>query len=188
MKIVLASSSPRRRELLTMMGLSFDVIPADVDETVDSGMPPEEVVAFLSEKKAIYVRDNIDKEAIIIGADTVVAIDGLILGKPSNDAEAFEMLSRLQNRQHVVYTGVTVISPYLKQTFIESAKVFMCKISDKEIYDYIATGEPHDKAGAYAIQDRGAVFIERIDGDFYTVMGLPVSKLYQNFFKMTNFN
>lgn len=174
MKIILASGSPRRRELLTLIGYEFEVIPADVDETADPRLTPGELVAALSEKKALAIRDD---TALVIGADTVVAIDGLILGKPQDDRDAFDMLSRLQGRDHVVYTGVTVVSPGFCETFVERTKVFMRSLSDPEIWEYIATGEPRDKAGAYGIQERGAVLIERVEGDYFTVVGLPLCRL-----------
>ena len=181
MKMILASGSPRRRELLAMAGFDFEVIPADVDETADPALAPGELVAVLSEKKAAHVASIINEAAVIVGADTVVAIDGLILGKPKDETDAFNMLSRLQGRWHVVYTGVTVIfpsSPSSSKTFVENTRVFMRILSDEEIRSYIATGEPMDKAGAYGIQERGAVLIERIEGDYFTVVGLPLCRLY----------
>ena len=178
MKIILASGSPRRRELLAMAGYTFEVIPADVDETADPALSPAELVAMLAEKKASAITiDNSASNAIIIGSDTVVAIDNLILGKPKDDADAFAMLSRLQGRAHTVYTGVTVITPAGRRTFVESTKVFMRALTDEEINDYIQTGEPRDKAGAYGIQERGAVLIERVEGDYFTVVGLPLCRL-----------
>jgi len=177
MKMILASGSPRRRALLAMAGFSFEVVPADVDETADPAFSPEQLVAALSEKKALHIRDE---DAIIIGADTVVAIDGLILGKPKNEDDAFNMLSRLQGRPHTVFTGVTVVSSALegkRRTFVESTKVFMRSLTEKEIRSYMATGEPFDKAGAYGIQGRGAILIDKIEGDYFTVVGLPLCKL-----------
>ena len=178
MKIILASASPRRRELLDLAGIKFDIMPADVDENADPSLSPEQLVAFLSEKKARHVYDSLTgHDVIVIGADTVVAIDGLILGKPKNDAGAFDMLSRLQGRTHMVFTGITLISENKIKTFAESTKVFMRALTDKEIHDYIATGEPSDKAGSYGIQGRGALLVERIEGDFFSVMGLPLCRL-----------
>lgn len=196
MRLILASGSPRRRELLAMAGFDFEVVPADVDETPEPGMPPEKLVAVLSEKKACAIKDmiiakgskvegskvensKIEENTIIIGADTVVAIDGLILGKPENEEDAFDMLTRLQGRMHIVYTGVTVLSAFssIKDTFVESTKVYMTKLTDKDIRSYIATGEPLDKAGAYGIQERGAVLVERVEGDYFTVVGLPLCRL-----------
>ena len=180
MKIILASGSPRRRELLDMIGVSFEVIPADVDETADPALLPDQLVAHLAEKKALHVRDKIKgQDAVVIGADTVVAIDGFILGKPKNEADAFDMLSRLQGSTHTVFTGVTVASCKEEKykTFVESTKVFMRALTEEEIRGYMATGEPFDKAGAYGIQEKGAVLIERVEGDYFTVVGLPLCRL-----------
>ena len=181
MKIILASSSPRRRELLAMAGFTFDVIPADIDESASPNTPPDELVAFLSEKKAMHIwhtrHTHQNANNIIIGADTIVAIDGLILGKPSDEADAFLMLKRLQGRAHTVYTGVTVVAKGKADTFVEHTKVYMRSLTDKEIHDYIQTGEGVDKAGAYGIQERGAVLIERVEGDYFTVVGLPLCRL-----------
>ena len=178
MRIVLASGSPRRRELLDMAGFIFEVMPADVDETADPDLSPEQLVAHLAEKKALYIRDVLQsKDVVIIGADTVVAIDDLILGKPKDEDDAFDMLSRLQGRDHMVFTGVTVASHEKCETFVESTKVFMRALDEQEIREYMATGEPFDKAGAYGIQERGAVLIERVEGDYFTVIGLPICRL-----------
>jgi len=180
MKIILASGSPRRRELLDMIGIAFEVIPADVDETADPALLPEQLVAHLAEKKALHVRDMFKgQHAVVIGADTVVAIDGFILGKPKDEDDAFDMLSRLQGRSHKVFTGVTVASCAKEtyKTFVESTQVFMRTLTETEICDYMATGEPFDKAGAYGIQEKGAVLIERVEGDYFTVVGLPLCRL-----------
>lgn len=178
MKIILASGSPRRRELLAMAGYTFEVIPANVDETAPPGITPSQLVADLSLKKALHMQ-NLHPEDLIIGADTVVAIDGLILGKPKDANDAFLMLSRLQGRAHTVFTGVAVVSPKGQQTFVEETKVFMRTLSDTDIREYLATGEPFDKAGSYGIQERGAVLIERVEGDYFTVVGLPLCRLNQ---------
>ena len=178
MRIILASGSPRRRELLAMAGFSFEVLPSDVDETADPKLPADELVALLSERKALHLNDMLkDDSTVIIAADTVVAIDGLILGKPADEDDAFNKLSRLQGRPHMVFTGVTLLSRKRHETFVESSKVFMRKLNEKEIRDYIATGEPADKAGAYAIQGLGSMLIEKLEGDFYTIVGLPLCRL-----------
>ncbi|MCL2421100.1 MAG: Maf family protein [Defluviitaleaceae bacterium] len=179
-KIILASGSPRRRELLAMVGFDFEVMPADVDETVDPGIPPNKLVVNLAIKKALHVRNKLKGDnAVVIGADTVVAIDDLILGKPKDEADAFDMLSRLQGRAHTVYTGVAVASCVEDKmtTFVESTEVFMRPLGEKEIRWYMSTGEPFDKAGAYGIQEKGAVLIERVEGDYFTVVGLPLCRL-----------
>jgi len=187
MNIILASGSPRRRELLDMAGFSFEIIPADVDETADPALSPDQLVAHLSEKKAFHTRDMLKRQkaqnkhdaAVVIGADTVVAIDDLILGKPKDEDDAFDMLSRLQGRAHTVFTGVTVTACKADKTltFVESTKVFMRTLTESEIRAYMATGEPFDKAGAYGIQEKGAVLIERVEGDYFTVVGLPLCRL-----------
>jgi septum formation protein len=177
--LILASASPRRRALLEMAGFDFALMPANIDETTPDGLTPAEVVAFLSEKKALHVQGLLDVEAVVIGADTVVAIDGLILGKPHSEAEAFHMLSRLQGRAHTVYTGVSLVSTWGEtRGFVESARVFFRPLTEVEIYAYIATGEPFDKAGAYGIQEKGALLVERIEGDFFSVMGFPLCRFH----------
>jgi len=176
MKIILASASPRRQVLLANAGFDFETIPADIDETPDPSLNPEQLVASLAEQKCQAVF-NIMPDGLVIGADTVVAIDGLILGKPSSKAEAFEMLKRLQGRQHTVYTGVNIKNANKSYTFVESTKVYMRSLNDDEINNYIATGEPMDKAGSYGIQERGATLIEKIEGDYFTVVGLPLCRL-----------
>ena len=177
MKIILASASPRRRDLLTAAGFEFEVIPANVDETADPGLPPEELAAALSKKKALHVQPIVPGDAIIIGADTIVVTDNEILGKPKDEANAFAMLFKLQGRRHTVYTGVTILSHKLIKTFTESTSVFMRSLTEPEIRRYIATGEPMDKAGAYGIQEKGALLIKRIEGDYFTVVGLPLCRL-----------
>ena len=176
MKIILASASPRRQELLKLAGFSFEVIPANIDETPDPSYAPKQLVCTLAEQKCEFIHNTMPNE-IVLGADTIVVIDGLILGKPSDEAEAFGMLKRLQGRQHTVYTGVNIRSLQKSVSFVESTKVYMRSLSDKEIYEYIATKEPMDKAGSYGIQERGATLIERIEGDYFTVVGLPLCRL-----------
>jgi len=176
MKLILASASPRRQELLKTAGFNFEVVPANIDETPDPSHTPEELVRNLAEQKCQAVYDALQRE-IVIGADTTVAIDGLILGKPSDEAEAFTMLKRLQGRPHIVYTGVCIKNLQKSLSFVENTKVYMRALSDEEIYEYIATGEPMDKAGAYGIQERGATLIEWVEGDYFTVVGLPLCRL-----------
>ena len=176
MKIILASASPRRQELLKTAGFSFEVIPANIDETPDPSHTPAQLVCSLAEQKCEAVYYTRPKE-IVIGADTIVAIDGLILGKPSDEAEAFVMLKRLQGRSHTVYTGVCIKSLQKKLSFVESTEVYMRTLSDEEICEYIATGDPMDKAGSYGIQARGAALIERVEGDYFAVVGLPLCRL-----------
>ena len=178
MDIILASQSPRRRELLERMGITrFKTVSPDIDERAFDGLPPEELVRRLSAEKAGAVADRVDDGAIIIAADTVVALDGTVLGKPDDDLEAFKMLCTLSGVRHQVYTGVTVLLGGERFTEHEVTDVTFRELSEQEIEQYVATGEPMDKAGAYGIQGYGALLIEGISGDYYNVMGLPVCRL-----------
>ena len=164
-QIVLASGSPRRRELLERIGITdFIVRVPEVEESFPQGLTPPEVVAYISREKA---------EA----ADTMVFLDQARLGKPRNEAHALEMLTALQGRKHTVCTGVTVRQGQRRFTETESTSVFFRPASETELRNYIATGEPMDKAGAYGVQGRGALLVERLEGDFFNVMGLPVLRL-----------
>ena len=178
MKIILASQSPRRKELLERMGIQdFETISPNVDESAFHGLPPEELVRRLSAEKAAAVAGKVGEDAIVIAADTVVALDGAVLGKPADELDAFKMLSALSGVRHQVYTGVTVCRGGEKQTAHEVTDVTFRELSEEEIEHYIATGEPMDKAGAYGIQGYGALLIQGISGDYYNVMGLPVCRL-----------
>ena len=177
MNIILASQSPRRRELLTQMGLTYQVRPADIAEHMDRALPPHALVEAISAEKAAAAAANASPDDLIIAADTVVALDGAVLGKPADELEAFRMLSTLSGGRHQVYTGVTVLAGDEKHTEYEVTDVTFRELSEQEIEDYIRTGEPMDKAGAYGIQGYGALFIEGIQGDYYNVMGLPVCRL-----------
>lgn len=178
MDIILASQSPRRRELLERMGITrFKTLSPDIDERAFDGLPPEELVRRLSAEKAGAVADRVDDGAMIIAADTVVALDGTVLGKPDDELEAFKMLSTLSGVRHQVYTGVTVLLGEERFTEHEVTDVTFRELSEQEIEQYVATGEPMDKAGAYGIQGYGALLIEGISGDYYNVMGLPVCRL-----------
>ena len=172
--IILASASPRRRELLSLITTDFIVSPTDADETVPDGLSPAEAVEHLSLVKSESINSKID---IVIGADTIVTINGKMLGKPEDDADAFNMLSFLSGKTHSVYTGVTVIKGDKKITFSEKTDVEFFPLTDEEINEYIATGEHSDKAGSYAIQGKGALFVKAIKGDYPNVIGLPVAKL-----------
>lgn len=181
-KIILASSSPRRKELLAQLGLPFEVITKNVDETLnDQGSLRDEIEA-LSFKKALAVFSE-HKDAIVIGADTLVTIDGLRLGKPKNEDEAKDMLKRLSGKTHDVITAVSIISPKSSETFSTVSMVTFYPLSDQEISGYIKTGEPMDKAGAYAIQGIGARYIKGIVGDYYAIMGLPIAEVYHRIIK-----
>ena len=178
MNIILASQSPRRKELLERMGIrDFETISPNVDESVFHGLPPEELVRRLSAEKAAAVAGRAGEDAIVIAADTVVALEGAVLGKPADELDAFKMLSALSGVRHQVYTGVTVCRGGEKQTAHEVTDVTFRELSEREIEDYISTGEPMDKAGAYGIQGYGALLIQGISGDYYNVMGLPVCRL-----------
>lgn len=181
-KIILASASPRRRELLEQIGVKFQVCPAKGEEKITK-TEPGEAVEELSQEKCREVFQNTEGDITVIGADTVVVLDGKILGKPGDQAEAAEMLAALRGRTHQVFTGVTVMSrdggSVQTCTFHEAVQVSFYPMSDREIQEYVLGGEPMDKAGAYGIQGMGAVFIREIQGDYNTVVGLPVARLYQ---------
>ena len=180
MDIILASQSPRRRELLERMGLAgFRVVSPDVDEHMEEDLPPAQLVCRLSQRKARVVREQVGDEGLIIAADTVVALDGAVLGKPADELAAFKMLSTLSGVRHQVYTGLTVLRGGEEHTEYEVTDVSFRELTQGEIEDYIRTGEPMDKAGAYGIQGYGALFISGIQGDYYNVMGLPVCRLGQ---------
>ena len=178
MDIILASQSPRRKELLGQMGLKgFKIISPDVDETVEGNLSPDQLVEELSLRKARAVAEEADEDDLIIAADTVVALDGGVLGKPADEREAFGMLSALSGNIHRVYTGVTVLRGNRSITTHEETIVTFRDLDPEEIMDYIETGEPMDKAGAYGIQGLGALLVSGIEGDYFNVMGLPVFRL-----------
>jgi len=184
--LVLASASPRRQELLRNAGIQFTVQPADIDETPLAGESPRDCAERLAREKARAVFQN-QPQNYVLGADTIVVIDEVILGKPSDANDAARMLRLLSGRAHAVITGVCLVGPnahrrelknVLQKTASETTHVTMSKISDDEICDYVATGEPMDKAGAYAIQGMASRWIPRIEGDYSNVVGLPVSLVY----------
>ena len=176
-KVILASASPRRKEILGKTGIDFEVQVSDCDENIDENRP-DELVMKLSELKAKAVAAK-NSDAIIIGSDTVVAHKGQIMGKPADRAEAISMIKSFAGDIHQVYTGVTIIIPNEKTyTFNVCTDVHVLPMTDEEIERYVDTGEPMDKAGAYAIQGLFAPFISKIDGDYYNVVGLPISSVY----------
>lgn len=177
-KIILASASPRRKELMELAGYDFEVICADIFEVVPEEAMPQEVVMSLALQKAQAVAAE-HKEAVVIGSDTVVALDGKILGKPHSEQEACEMLRSLSGRTHKVFTGVAIVCGGKVKNFFDETDVEFYSLGDDEIKKYVATGEPTDKAGAYGIQGKGSVLVKRINGDFFSVMGLPIAKLYR---------
>jgi septum formation protein len=177
-QIVLASGSPRRRELLERIGVTdFIVRVPDVEESVPEGLTPEKTVACISREKAEAAARLCGPEDIIITADTMVFLEHRRLGKPHSEAEALEMLTALQGRRHTVCTGVTVRQGDRSFTESETTDVYFRPASQGELLAYIATGEPMDKAGSYGVQGKGALLVERLDGDFFNVMGLPVLRL-----------
>lgn len=181
-KIILASASPRRKELLTQIGIPFDVRVSHVEEKVKD-THPEAVVESLAEQKAEAVFKETDKEALVIGADTIVVLDGRILGKPKSEEEAVEMLSALAGRSHEVYTGVCFLyrqnGEEKRRVFHEETKVTFYPMKKQEIEDYVSTKDCMDKAGSYGIQGSAAAFIKGICGDYNNVVGLPVARVYQ---------
>lgn len=179
-RIVLASASPRRKELLAQIGLKFDVIPFDSDEVFDKEKPIEDSIQKIAYNKAAGVASGLSGDFVVIGADTVVSIDGRILGKPADAAEAAAMLRDLSGRTHSVYTGFAVIKKSGDIAYTDYAKTLVTfrRLEEEEISAYITTGEPLDKAGAYGVQGMGAVFVEKIEGDYSNVVGLPLCRLY----------
>lgn len=203
MEIILASASPRRRELLAQIGLKFRIYISDAEEIVTKNKP-EDIVMELSEKKAEAVAERLVsgeasdvageeislEDLLVIGADTLVFLDGEQMGKPSDVSGAFSMLSRLQGRCHQVYTGVTLLALQNGRekgwkAFYEKTQVEFYPMSEEEIREYIGTGEPMGKAGAYGIQGIGGKYVKRIEGDYNNVVGLPVARLYQELKKVS---
>ena len=181
-KLILASGSPRRRELMEKLRTSFEVEVSDVDEAIPGDIPTEDAAKYLSGVKAAAVYElHKSEDVIVVGADTIVVYDGVIYGKPKDEADAYRMLKKLSGRTHLVITGVTVIAGASgrerRLSFSNITRVTFYELSDEEIRDYIATGEPSDKAGAYGIQEQGALLVKHIEGDFYSVMGLPIAEL-----------
>lgn len=177
MKLILASQSPRRQELLKLFRRPFTVEVADVDEKMDDSQPAFSEVARVSRRKAEAVAR--EQEDVVIAADTIVVCDGQILGKPKSTEHAVQMLTMLSGRAHQVMTGLTVVRGNAVVNCTEVTDLWFRKLSRKEIEDYVATGEPMDKAGAYGIQGGAALFVQRLEGDYYNVMGLPVCRLWQ---------
>ncbi len=178
-RIILASASPRRSELLKQLNIEFEVRPSATDEEIGGNLSPEKFVEELSRRKAGDVAAKQDGKCLVIGADTIVVKGGVMLGKPSDPEHARKMLRELSNSWHEVITGVTIIeTPGMEAlTFHEKTRVKMRDMSDSMIDAYIRTGEPLDKAGAYGIQGLGAVFVEEIHGCYFNVVGLPLAKL-----------
>lgn len=177
MNLVLASKSPRRKELLGLLDLDFEIITADTDESMDSTLPVSDEVARLSLKKALAVKDLVSPDKIIISADTVVELDGTVFGKPKDRFDAVTMLKKLSGNTHNVLTAVTVLNAEKHITRVVKTLVTFRDITKEEISAYIKTNEYADKAGAYGIQGRAAKFVKKIDGDYFNVVGLPICEL-----------
>ncbi len=177
-RVILASQSPRRRELLTLVGITHDVLPADIDETVWPNEEPVPHCERLARSKAETLAAQ-HPEALVIGSDTIVVVDGDILGKPRDREEAIAMVTRLAGRSHVVHTAVAVAHQGEVRSGVESVGVTFRDLTPELIAAYVDTGEPMDKAGAYGIQGFGATIVERVDGDYFAVMGLPLGRLVE---------
>ena len=177
MQLILASQSPRRRDLLQLLQVAFTVRPADIDEAMDPTKPPEQEVARVSKLKAEAT--SREPGDVVIAADTIVVLEDRVLGKPADKAEANSMLRALSGRDHQVMTGITVLRGSNAITHTEITDVHFRPLTEEEIFRYVETGEPMDKAGAYGIQGFAAPFVEGIRGDYYNVMGLPVCRLEQ---------
>ena len=175
---ILASQSPRRRELLHLLDIKFKVIPSDVEEVIPEGLSFPEVVMDLAVQKAVAIAKD-HPDSTVLGFDTLVILDDVALGKPISRDHAFDMLKRLAGRTHTVMTGCALVCCDETLTLYDEADVTFLPMTDDEINEYLDTGEPYDKAGAYGIQGYGGRYISRVEGDFYSVMGIPLNKLYQ---------
>lgn len=177
LKVILASASPRRKELLSLIFNSYDICPADCDETLPNGIKAKEAVEYLSLIKNKAALESCGKDYLIVSADTVVAVDDEILGKPENKEDARRMISLLSGKTHQVYTGVTLSFNGNFKTFSEKTDVVFYNLTEEEIENYISTDEPYDKAGAYGIQGKAGLLVKSVNGDYYNVVGLPVARL-----------
>ncbi len=179
MELILASASPRRKELLTRMGLEFTVRTASHDESMDPEKAPQEEVKRVSALKAKAVKALCKEDALIIAADTIVVLGDAVMGKPATEEEAYTMLKSLSGREHRVITGLSVMQAEKEETVSVTTDIRFRELRDEEIYAYVRSGEPMDKAGAYGIQGLGGLFVESLQGDYYNVMGLPICTLAQ---------
>lgn len=176
--LILASMSPRRREILALAGFEFTVHPADIDESVPDGTPADSAVMMTVQKKAEAVLPYASEEDVILAADTVVCLDGVIIGKPATTDEAVKTLRTLSDRTHTVYTGYCLLKGGKRISGVEATNVTFRELDGNEIADYVASGEPMDKAGAYGLQGRGCTFAKRIDGEYFNVIGLPICTIH----------
>jgi septum formation protein len=181
--LILASASPRRKELLELLQIPFEVIVSEIEEIVDEQLHPAEMVQSLAQQKAANVA-KIHQNSYVIGSDTLVVYGGRMLGKPIDETEAIQMLQMLSGKTHEVYTGVSIIHDEQIHSFHEKTSVTFFTLSDREIRDYVSTGEPMDKAGSYGIQGYGALLVEKILGDYYSVVGLPVARTNRELLRM----
>lgn len=185
--LILASTSPRRRELIQLLNLPFTCVSADCDETI-APCSPQDTVCQLSKRKAeaALAACTLQDGEVLIGADTVVSIHGQILGKPKDDQDAYQMIAMMSGKTHSVYTGVTLITQAETRTFYEETRVTVAPLTDAEIRAYLATGEHRDKAGAYGIQGAFGLYVTGIQGDYNNVVGFPVARIYQELQKLGN--
>ncbi|MBE6788543.1 MAG: septum formation protein Maf [Ruminococcaceae bacterium] len=181
-KLILASASPRRKEIFEKLGLVFEIKPSAKEPPIDENMNVKEMVLFSAQTKAEDIFEK-NPDALVVGADTVVAMDGRVLGKPCDEIDAVNMLKTLSGRKHMVYTGVFVCSKNTKRGFVAETEVEFYNLSDDEIADYVKSGEPLDKAGSYGIQGGGIRFVKGICGDYYNVVGFPAAEFVRNFAK-----
>lgn len=176
MKLILASASPRRKEILSNMGYEFEVNPSGVEEVVHHHMTPEETATDLARQKAEDIARRYPED-LVMGADTIVVLDGKVLGKPLDNDDAVRMLRALRGREHQVITGVALIQGQKEHCFSVTTRVWMIDSSEELLSAYVLSGEPQDKAGSYGIQGKGALLVEKIDGDYFNVVGLPIQKI-----------
>ncbi|WP_459499267.1 Maf family protein [Bacillus sp. C1] len=184
-KLILASGSPRRKELLKLADVPFEIVVSEIEETIGAYSSPADIVMSLALQKASAVAENYG-ECLVLGADTIVTYESRILGKPASEAEAKEMLQLLSGKTHEVYTGVALISKEKTVTFYERTEVTFWELTDEEIDTYIGTKEPLDKAGSYGIQGKGSIFVQHIQGDYYSVVGLPIARLVRELKQFDN--
>lgn len=184
-KLILASGSPRRKELLELAGVPFEIVVSEIEETIGAYSSPADIVMSLALQKASAVVEN-HEDSVVLGADTIVTYESRILGKPKDETEAKEILQLLSGKTHEVYTGVALISKEKTVTFYERTEVTFWELTEEEIDAYIATKEPLDKAGSYGIQGKGSIFVQHIQGDYYSVVGLPIARLVRELKQFDN--
>lgn len=182
-RLILASSSPRRKELLELANLPFKILVSDIEETIPGNELPETIVQLLARQKAMSVAEKA-RDAYVIGADTIVVYNDIILGKPKTTEDAYATLKMLSDKTHEVLTGVSIISPEREVTFFERTKVTFWPLEEEEIKQYIASGEPMDKAGSYGIQGRGSLLVKKVEGDYFSVVGLPIARTVRELKKL----